>query len=871
MIEKKVKNNMDKISFIITKDSFRIDNAVQNNQSDKADEFSTAPYQTFYRLAFSARPDFLDAAGSYIFRLAETFTEALAAVPGIELSREKTELSPDDETIEMLLEGVPFVLGAEYVTKTWIKRQYRRFLEVFRKEIKAYNGKVSLYFAEKNEKLHVPERVFFHLVENTQGDYPFAFLATYATKTENGAIRHVPLQYALTEYKGEKRKILDLLSCLNKAAEVSELIGNFMESGELFHPLGLTSEEAYCLLKDIPELESVGIRCRIPNWWKKRYDSVAVSVKVGDEKPKLLGLDSVLGMTPSLTVGGVPLNEDEIRQLLGQTEGLSFIKGRWIEVNHAQLKALLEELKKQRGDITFLEALRAEISKASDKNADNGVIITNGKWMKEFLKTLRSPEKIKKEPVPSSFCGELRPYQSSGRSWLMQMNRIGFGACLADDMGLGKTVQILAFLESMRKEKPDARVLLVVPASLLGNWKKEGAKFTPEMTVEILYGKRADTLSEHFKESSAFLTITTYRMACTIQSLYEREWDCIILDEAQAIKNPLTKQTKQLKTLKSRMKIALTGTPIENDLFNLWSIFDFLNKGLLGSSDEFRKFCRSLQDHPEGYAKLKNMIAPFMLRRVKTDKKIISDLPEKLEQSDYIELSKKQAVLYRKLLAETEDSLLESTGIQRKGLILSLLLHLKQICNHPDQYLGQDEFDPMQSGKFEMLREICQTIYEKRERVLVFTQFKEMTGHLDRFLEQIFHCKGGVIHGGVSVNERSELVSRFQSEEYMPYMVLSVRAGGTGLNLTKANHVIHFDRWWNPSVENQATDRAFRIGQDKNVMVHKFICQGTVEEKIDALINSKRELAENVIGSGGESWITEMSNDELLSMLRLEV
>ena len=871
MIEKKVKNNMDKISFIITKDSFRIDNAVQNNQSDKADEFSTAPYQTFYRLAFSARPDFLDAAGSYIFRLAETFTEALAAVPGIELSREKTELSPDDETIEMLLEGVPFVLGAEYVTKTWIKRQYRRFLEVFRKEIKAYNGKVSLYFAEKNEKLHVPERVFFHLVENTQGDYPFAFLATYATKTENGAIRHVPLQYALTEYKGEKRKILDLLSCLNKAAEVSELIGNFMESGELFHPLGLTSEEAYCLLKDIPELESVGIRCRIPNWWKKRYDSVAVSVKVGDEKPKLLGLDSVLGMTPSLTVGGVPLNEDEIRQLLGQTEGLSFIKGRWIEVNHAQLKALLEELKKQRGDITFLEALRAEISKASDKNADNGVIITNGKWMKEFLKTLRSPEKIKKEPVPSSFCGELRPYQSSGRSWLMQMNRIGFGACLADDMGLGKTVQILAFLESMRKEKPDARVLLVVPASLLGNWKKEGAKFTPEMTVEILYGKRADTLSEHFKESSAFLTITTYRMACTIQSLYERGRDCIILDEAQAIKNPLTKQTKQLKTLKSRMKIALTGTPIENDLFNLWSIFDFLNKGLLGSSDEFRKFCRSLQDHPEGYAKLKNMIAPFMLRRVKTDKKIISDLPEKLEQSDYIELSKKQAVLYRKLLAETEDSLLESTGIQRKGLILSLLLHLKQICNHPDQYLGQDEFDPMQSGKFEMLREICQTIYEKRERVLVFTQFKEMTGHLDRFLEQIFHCKGGVIHGGVSVNERSELVSRFQSEEYMPYMVLSVRAGGTGLNLTKANHVIHFDRWWNPSVENQATDRAFRIGQDKNVMVHKFICQGTVEEKIDALINSKRELAENVIGSGGESWITEMSNDELLSMLRLEV
>lgn len=871
MIKKKVKNNMNKISFIITKDSFRIDNAVQNAVIAKTGEFAANPYKTFYHLAFSARPDYLDTAGIFIYRIAEVFTEELTAVSGIELSREKTELVPDNETIEMLLESVPFVIGAEFVTRTWIKLQYRRFLEVFKKEIKEYPGKVSLYFAEKNEKLHVPERVFFHLVENNQGDYPFAFLATYATKTENGGVRHVPLQYALTEYNGDKRKILDLLSCLNKAAEVSELIRSFMESGELFHPLGLTSEETYKLLKNIPELESVGIRCRIPNWWKKRYNSIAVSVKVGDEKPKLLGLDSVLSMTPSLTVGGVPLTEYEIKQLLSQTEGLSFIKGRWIEVNHAQLKSLLDELKKQRGNITFLEALRAEISRTSDNKADNGIIITNGKWMKEFLKTLRSPDKLKKEPLPSSFCGELRPYQANGRGWLLQMNKIGFGACLADDMGLGKTVQILAFLESLRKEKSDARVLLVVPASLLGNWKKEGAKFTPEMTVDILYGKKADALSEQFKESSAFLTITTYRMACTIQSLYEREWDCVILDEAQAIKNPLTKQTKQLKTLKSRMKIALTGTPIENELFNLWSIFDFLNKGLLGSSEEFRKFCRNLQDHPEGYAKLKNMIAPFMLRRVKTDKKIISDLPEKFEQPDYIELSKKQTVLYRKLLAETEDALMESTGIQRKGLILSLLLHLKQICNHPDQYLGQDEFDPIQSGKFEMLREICQTIYEKRERVLVFTQFKEMTGHLDKFLEQIFHCKGGVIHGGVSVSERSELVNRFQSEDYMPYMVLSVRAGGTGLNLTKANHVIHFDRWWNPSVENQATDRAFRIGQDKNVMVHKFICQGTVEEKIDALINSKKELAENVIGTSGESWITEMSNDELLSMLRLEV
>ena len=432
------------------------------------------------------------------------------------------------------------------------------------------------------------------------------------------------------------------------------------------------------------------------------------------------------------------------------------------------------------------------------------------------------------------------------------MNRLGFGACLADDMGLGKTVQILAFLEALRAQKPKGRVLLIVPASLLGNWQKEAARFAPALSLEILHGAHAPVLSDRLEASKAFLTITTYRMAMSIETLENVTWDCIILDEAQAIKNPASKQTRQIKKLNSRMRIAMTGTPIENDLSNLWSLFDFLNKGLLGS------------------AKLKNMIAPFLLRRVKTDKKIISDLPDKLEQIDYVTLSPKQAVLYRKLLAETREKVEQSNGMQRKGIVLALLLHLKQICNHPDQYLGTEEYSPAQSGKFELLKQLAQTIAEKRERVLVFTQFRELTGHLDDYLAEVFGRRGGVIHGGVPVKERTAIVERFQSESYVPYLVLSVKAGGTGLNLTKANHVIHFDRWWNPSVENQATDRAFRIGQEKNVMVHKFVCKGSVEEKIDALISSKKELAENVIGAGGESWITEMGNDELMKLLRLE-
>jgi len=290
----------------------------------------------------------------------------------------------------------------------------------------------------------------------------------------------------------------------------------------------------------------------------------------------------------------------------------------------------------------------------------------------------------------------------------------------------------------------------------------------------------------------------------------------------------------------------------------------------MGTSKEFHEFCKQLKESPEQYAKLKTMVAPFMLRRLKTDKTIIKDLPEKMEMIDYTDMSKRQVVLYRKTVADMEERIRESEGIERKGIVLATITKLKQICNHPDQYLGQQTFSEADSGKFAMLREICETIYEKRERVLVFTQFKEITEYLAGFLEEIFHTEGYVLHGGTPVKKRSQIVEEFQSDRYVPFIVLSVKAGGTGLNLTKANHVIHFDRWWNPAVENQATDRAFRIGQTKNVMVHKLVCKGTIEEKIDAMIESKKKLAENVIGSGGENWITELGNEELMKLLRLE-
>ena len=834
------------------------------------EHFEQDRYGALYHMGLAEKsPDFSPSA-VFLYQVSDAFFKTLTSLPELEISRGETRAELSEDEADRLIQAAPFAIGAEHITKKWLAGVFGKLNQIFSREIGEYDGTVEMYLTEKNQQLHVPERIFFHLVEHKDDDFPFAFLATYATRGEDGKVRHVPLKYALTEYKNEREKLLALLACLNRAAEVSELLSGFVENGEMFHPLRLTADEAYTFLKQVEAIESTGILCRIPNWWKKKAAQVSMSVSMGEEKPSMLGFDTLVSMRPKLVVDGVPLAREDIEMLLAQTDGLAFLKGKWIEVDHERLQKLLAEMEAVPGDMTLMEALRLELG-TGKASADVGQSVTNGAWLSSLLMNLRKPESIRKAVLPKSFRATLRPYQSSGFTWLNYMDKLGFGACLADDMGLGKTVQVLAYLEKLRRTNKHAHALLIVPASLIGNWQKEAEKFAPALDFQILHGKTAAKLGEEFRGSSAFLTITTYGMVTRIKELQETAWECVILDEAQAIKNPLTRQTKEIKKLSSRMRIAMTGTPIENELANLWSLFDFLNKGLLGTSAEFKEFCKGLGDHPEGYVRLKTMVAPFMLRRVKTDKSIIADLPEKLETIDYANLAKKQIVLYRKAVSDLEKRLEEAEGIERRGLVMSAIIRLKQICNHPDQYLGQQTFSAEESGKFAMLKEICGTIYEKRERVLVFTQFKEITEYLAAFLTEVFQTEGFVLHGGTPVAKRSQIVEAFQGEKYVPFIVLSVKAGGTGLNLTKANHVIHFDRWWNPAVENQATDRAFRIGQTKNVMVHKLVCKGTIEEKIDEMIEAKKELAENVIGSGGEKWITELSNEELMSMMRLGI
>jgi superfamily II DNA or RNA helicase len=806
-------------------------------------------------------------------------------------------LQPEGDLLSDFARQAPPMRGSEFLTSDLLEKLWREFAVLVTQETFA-NG-LSEWLKLKNPLWHTVGRVTFHLAENKQDvDRPFAFLATYAHRiSERGKPQHLPLARALQEHAGARNKtaLASLLSPVQRAAEKSDLARELVESRRLFQPLAWTPGEAHRFLHEIPVFEENGILVRVPNWWKGgRPPRPQVNVRIGEKPASQLGLDGLMDFSVEVALGGEQLTAAEWRQLTRAKEGLVLLKGKWVEIDRDRLDQVLahwQRIEKAGDGISFLEGMRLLAGLSRHKKDDpfaqpetrEWSQVVPGEWLRETLDTMRDPSVIDGLDPERDLLARLRDYQRQGVRWLWFMTRLGLGACLADDMGLGKTIQTLGLLLQLKRETLQPAVvapsLLVAPASLLANWKSEIARFAPKL--DAFFAHPSETPSRRLKEistdpaanlSGKDLVITTYGLLARLPALREIHWRLIVLDEAQAIKNPAARQTQMVKELRAQARIALTGTPIENRLGDLWSLFDFICPGLLGNANEFGQTIKRLSDdHNRHFAPLRNLTQPYILRRLKTDKTVIADLPEKTEMVAWCVLSKAQAALYDQSVKELAEKLQTVTGIQRRGLILAFLTRLKQVCNHPSHWLGDGVFSPAESGKFIRLRELGEEIAARQEKALVFTQFKGMTEPLAVHLRSVFGLPGLILHGATAVKERQRLVQRFQEDKGPPFFILSLKAGGTGLNLTAASHVIHFDRWWNPAVENQATDRAFRIGQKRNVLVHKFVCRGTIEERINALIEEKKSLAAELLEGGEQNLLTEMPNDELLRFVALDL
>ena len=843
---------MPGLAFLITEDSFIPDYLQMTDGTDHAslhEAFRKDRYKALYDLAFSHGSNDSPSL-AFLRSLSSLFIDGLLRIPGLELLRDKAVADVADDDIQRLLDDAPYMIGSGYLSIHWARLQLERLSEVYAREIASFAGSVDLYFSCKRRDLVVPSRVFFHLVEYPEGRRPFAFMATYSTLDGNGDVRHYPLRYARTEYGSDKEKLASLIAVIQRLSKESRFIAALVGSGDIFYPLMLDADEAYSFLRDVPLYEAAGVICRTPSWWKGRGESL---IRLGVRHEGYFSRSVLLALVPDMVYEDLRISEEEAHELLSEAEGLRLFRGRWIEVDHKRLRTLIadfERLRERKADPVTLVREEAAIEKGVIGTA---VRFDSRSWLTECALSV-----IGNRQVPRSFNGTLRRYQEDGYLWLTAMTRMGLGVCLADDMGLGKTVEMLAFLLRM-KEEGMKRILLIVPLSLLANWEHEIRRFAPSLDYLILYGRNRS------RADFPFLTVSTYQMAARNEAVADNEWDVIVLDEAQAIKNAGTAQAKRIKALRKRVGIAMTGTPIENDLMNLHSIFSFLNPGLLGPAESFRRLARG--DGGSHFSELRRAISPFILRRVKTDRSIIPDLPEKLENDVMVSLGKEQIVLYRNIVSGLEGAPSASSSFEEKGMLLRTLLRLKQVCNHPAQLLGDGDFSVERSGKFLVLRDLARTLADNRERVLVFTQFRTMIPPLDDLLYPVFGKRGLTISGETSERQRAERVELFQGGE-IPYMVLSLKAAGVGLNLTAASSVIHFDRWWNPAVENQATDRAFRIGQERNVSVYRFVTADTIEERISEMLSDKQELADGIIGDASSSILSKLSPDQIIAAMR---
>jgi superfamily II DNA or RNA helicase len=827
--------------------------------------------------------------------LGRRFMTAVCGLPDLEELRERASVPVPESELQSWILAAPPLTGGEYATAELAIALWSDIERAFQRALSEHRGSVQEWLRAQNPIWNRVGRLVLHLAENKRDTAaPFAFLATYTARlSRQGSVQHVPLGRALEEASSKKDRgaLLSLLEPLHRASEKSSFLKELVDAGEVFHPLAWTTDRAFAFLQEIPVFEAAGLVVRVPDWWTRRRPlRPQVTVRIGKRPPSELGFDALLDFSVELTLDGQRLTGKEWAEITKATTGLAQIREKWVEVDREKLEQALAHW--QRAEraaaegVGFHEAMRliaglgsGDTSSADAPSAPGWFAVEAGDWLSSALEGLRSPEGLDAARPGPEFRATLRPYQEVGVRWLFWLASLRLGGCLADDMGLGKTVQVIALLLARRNRGLPGRSLLVVPASLIGNWRSEFERFAPALGVSVAHQSEQSEQSEQSQSSGqppeldpSGVVITSYGCVARYDWLRAEEWALVVLDEAQAIKNPAARQTRAVKELRSSSRLALTGTPIENRLSDLWSLFDFLCPGLLGSAKDFSAFAKRLErgERPD-YSPLRNLLKPYILRRLKTDKSVISDLPDKTELSTFCSLTKQQAALYHQAVEELARDLKKADGIKRRGLVLAALLRLKQICNHPSHWLRDGEWDEAASGKFVRLRELCEPIAARQEKVIVFTQFKEATRPLAGFLAGVFGRPGAVLHGETRVARRAEIVREFQQDDGPPFFVLSLKAGGSGLNLTAASHVVHFDRWWNPAVENQATDRAFRIGQRKNVLVHKFVCRGTVEERIDRLIESKKELAGEILKSGAETAITELPAEEILRLVTLDV
>jgi superfamily II DNA or RNA helicase len=841
------------------------------------------------RVGTARRADGDDATVGFWRGLAEQFLRALCLVPEGDAVRPVLPPPPPAQ-LRAWVSDAPPMRGGEYLSVAMLDGLWAR-LETWAGDAAEAAGGLGAVLADVAPAWVRVGKVTVHLAENAgDPELPFAFIATYAAGVgTGGGLRQVPLGKALAASgdAAHRAVLLKLLQPLHRAAQACPFMAELVESGDVYHPLAWTAEEAYRFLQRIPDYEAAGLLVRVPNWWRQRTRRVSVAATIGERASGAIGLQALLDFRLDVVVDGQTLTAEEVDALLaggaGGEAGLVRLRGEWVEIDRERLgEALAHWRSLGAGDgVSLIEGMRLLAGAPADLRPERepeaarvwGHVQAGG-WLEERLAELADPGAT---ALPRGLRATLRPYQAQGVRWLWFCARTGLGACLADDMGLGKTMQVLGALLLKAEQLPgSAPALLVLPATLIANWTGEAARFAPGLRLFVAHRSETPAAGVEAPDpavlASVDLVVTSYGMLTRHGWLRATRWSWVIFDEAQALKNPGTRQGKAARQLDAEVRIALTGTPIENRLGDLWSLFDIINPGLLGTATEFKRFLKGLGTGDSArYGPLRRLVGPYILRRLKTDRRIIADLPEKTEMAVRCGLSAVQARLYQQTARQLHDVITRSTGMERKGLVLSYLMRFKQICNHPDQFTGSGDYAVADSAKFARLVTLCEEIASRGEKALVFTQFRQLAEPLARCLAPVFGREGLVLHGGTPVAARSALVERFQRDDGPPFFVLSLKAGGTGLTLTAASHVIHVDRWWNPAVENQATDRAFRIGQRRNVLVHKFITSGTLEERIDALITGKQHTADAILSDGPEHTLTEMSNDELLEFVRLDL